>query len=101
MSAPKLLLSPLAEQNLIEIGIYIAEGDPVRARSFIGELHDFLTLLSANPLIGRARPDLARGLRSIPFVGYSYTVFYRAKPRRDGVKVERVLHGARDVGSLF
>ena len=101
MTVPLLLLSPLAERDIVEIGSYIADDNPSRARTFVGELDVFLSMLSRNPLIGRTRSELARDLRSIPFVGYPYTVCYRAMPRKAGVKVERVLHGARDVGPLF
>ncbi len=86
---------------MIEIGAYIAQDNPARARSFIGELHEFLNMLSSNPRIGRMRPELALGLRCISFVGYPYTIYYRVMARNAGVKVERVLHGARDVGAVF
>jgi toxin ParE1/3/4 len=51
-------------------------------------------LLSAHPLSGRARDELARGLRSVPYS--RYVIFYR--PIKDGVEIVRVLHGARDLG---
>jgi toxin ParE1/3/4 len=52
-------------------------------------------MLVQNPLAGRERPDLQRGLRSFP-VG-SYLVFY--VPASDGVEIVRVMHGRQDIGS--
>jgi toxin ParE1/3/4 len=48
-------------------------------------------------LIGRARPELFADLRSLPFG--RYVIFYL--PRKRGIEVVRVLHGARDLKSLF
>jgi len=50
-------------------------------------------MLVQNPLAGRERPDLQRGLRSFP-VG-SYLVFY--VPASDGVEIVRVMHGRQDI----
>ena len=101
MRSPKILLSPKAEQDIIEIGGHIALDNAHRAQSFIGELQDFLAMLAENPMIGRTRPEHARGLRSIPFVGYKYSIYYRVIRGRTGITIERILHGARDVGRLF
>lgn len=101
MREPKLLLSPRAEADLVEIGAYIAEDNPERAASFIDELREFMTTVANNPYIGRPREDLRRGVRSVPFVGYSYMIFYRVLAGTKGVKIERVLHGARDISRLL
>lgn len=101
MSEPRLLLSPLAEADMVEIGDFISDDNPARAQSLIRELQDFLKKVASTPFIGRPRDELRKGLRSIPFVGYSYTIYYRVLPRRSGIKVERVLHGARDFSRLF
>ena len=101
MKAPRLQLSPLAEEDLVEIGDYISEDNPLRARTFILELHEFLSKVAASPFAGRPRDDVRKGLRSVPFVGYRYTIYYRVLPRSGGIKVERVLHCARDFSRLF
>jgi toxin ParE1/3/4 len=101
MRARKLLLSPRAEADLVDIGSYIADDNPARAMSFILELRDFMQKVAANPFIGRPRDDLRMGLRSVPFIGYNYVIYYRVISQRAGIKVERVLHGARDVGRLL
>jgi toxin ParE1/3/4 len=47
--------------------------------------------------MGRARPDLAEGIRSWP-TSTPYILFYLAEA--DGITVVRVLHHARDVQSI-
>lgn len=86
---------------MVDIGDYISINNPKRARTFVLELRTFLQKVAERPLMGRPRNKLRRGLRSMPFVGYSYTIYYRVLPRRAGIKVERVLHHARDTSRLF
>ena len=45
------------------------------------------------PEKGRPRPELAEKLRSVPHGGY--VIFYTAS--EEEVRIERILHGARDV----
>ena len=47
--------------------------------------------------MGRARDELAPGLRSL--VVRQYVLFYRVAP--DAVQVVRILHGKRDIDSLM
>ncbi len=47
--------------------------------------------------MGRARDELALGLRSMPFG--RYVVFYEALP--DGIDVVRVLHSSQDTDPQF
>jgi toxin ParE1/3/4 len=61
MIAPRLLLSPIAEADLVDITDYIAQDNPVRARTFVFELRDFMAKVAANPFIGRPRDDLRKG----------------------------------------
>ncbi len=49
------------------------------------------------PGLGRKRSDLAPDLRGFP-IG-NYIIFYRAVP--EGIQVNRVLHGARDLPEMF
>lgn len=48
-------------------------------------------------MMGRARDELAAGLRSFP-IGH-YVLFYERVT--DGIALVRVLHGARDINSQF
>ena len=63
----------------------------------LGTIDQKCQALAEQPGIGRRRDELAPGLRSLP-VG-SYVVFYRG--RGDGIEVIRVLHGARDINTVF
>ena len=101
MTGPQIVVSPLAELDIVEIGDFISLDNPRRARSFILEMHEFMLRVAARPFVGRPRDDLRTGLRSVPFVGYPYTIYYRVLPRRRGIRVIRVLHGARDAARLF
>ncbi|WP_242040306.1 type II toxin-antitoxin system RelE/ParE family toxin [Anabaena subtropica] len=56
-----------------------------------------LKILASNPGMGRKRDSLASNLRSFP-VG-NYLIFYR--PINEGIEVIRILHGVRDIPSLF
>jgi plasmid stabilization system protein ParE len=49
-------------------------------------------------MMGRARPELAQGVRSWP-TSTPYILFY--EPFDDGVHVLRVLHHARDIQNLL
>ena len=86
-----------AEEDLVEIWLYVAEDNPAAADGLLEEIDRSCGLLADNPLLGRARPDIAHDLRYLP-VG-SYLILYRTLP--DGIEVVRVVHGARRMESLF
>ena len=48
-------------------------------------------------MMGRSRSELAPDLRSFPFE--AYVIFYR--PLDNGVEIVRVIHGSRNIESLF
>lgn len=84
---------PLAFADLADIWTFIADDSKQRADLFLDLLEDKLSLLATQPEMGRARPELAPGLRAFPVK--RYVVFYR--PLHDGIEVRRVLHSVRDV----
>jgi toxin ParE1/3/4 len=86
-----------AEEDLIEIWTYIARDNLTAADRVLDRIDTVCLRLSENPYLGPARPDLAGGLRY--FVSGSYLVLYRII--ESGVEVVRVVHGARDLPSLF
>jgi toxin ParE1/3/4 len=97
MSRRVVSKTPQARLDLIEAGLYIAEGNPEAADRFHDALNKTLQRLLQHPQLGRARPELGRELRSFPH--RQYVIYYRPTDR--GVEVVRVLHGARDIPPLF
>jgi plasmid stabilization system protein ParE len=83
-----------AQRDLDEAWLYIAEESLTAADNMITTILREAKVLATQPLMGRQRPDLARGLRSWP-TSTSYILFYVIKG--DDVVVIRVLHHARDM----
>jgi toxin ParE1/3/4 len=77
--------------------IGIVKSSPVAASKQVEAIYETLTLLGTQPLIGEARDDLRRGLRSFS-VG-SYVILYY--PLREGVEVAGIVHGAQDIEGMF
>jgi|SRR5437660_3618068 len=94
---PSIIRSDQSEQDVYEIGVFIARDNPDAAIRLIDRFDETLKMLGQNPLAGRDREELAPRVRSFP-VG-NYLLFYR--PARDGIELIRVLHGARDLRRLF
>lgn len=95
MTSPRF--SPLAADDLEQILNYIAQDNPRAASAFVQTLREKCQQLARFPFLGAARGELADGLRVFP-VG-NYVIYYR--PERQTVRIERVLHGARDSDSLM
>ena len=92
---PKILSTPRASLDLVEIGLRIEQDSPRAAGKTLTAIERKCKMLARLPRLGRRREELAPGLRS--FAVGSYVVFYRAM--RGGVEIIRVLHGARDIAS--
>ncbi|MBV8821820.1 MAG: type II toxin-antitoxin system RelE/ParE family toxin [Ktedonobacteraceae bacterium] len=90
-------LNSKAEEDLLELWRYRAENSPTSATKFIRTLHQHFLLLAENAQLGQARPDIAPELRYFPVK--RYLILYRQIP--DDVEIMRVIHGSRDLGTLF
>jgi toxin ParE1/3/4 len=90
-------LSGRARRDLVEIWRYIANDNESAADRFIDLITQRFGLLGENPYAGRSRDELRPGYRSFP-VG-QYLVFYRLSESR--VEIMHVLHGKRDIETLF
>lgn len=90
-------LTDLADQDLFEISLYIAQNSVGAAERFIDTMNEKFQLLADSPRLGRSREELAPGLRSLS-IG-KYVIFYR--PTEDSILVIRVLHGARDIETIL
>lgn len=89
-----VLFAQSAQTDLLDAWVFIAEENLGAADRVLDTIEQEAKTLATQPLMGRARPDLAEGLRSWP-TSTSYILFY--VPQTDGITVIRVLHHARDV----
>lgn len=89
--------SAAAVEDLKNIWGYVAEYDENAAGKLVKEIQKKFILLRDNLLVGREQNELLVGLRS--FVVKNYFIFYLSND--DGIDVLRVLHGSRDIESLF
>ena len=94
---PQVTRRPLAETDILEIWDYIADDSLAAADRWVDQVDKQFRVLATQPMMGRARDELAPGVRSFPFG--RYVVFY--VPLDDGIDVVRVLHGARDIDAVF
>jgi len=94
---PSLIISPEAEQDLLDIWLYIAEDSPVNADRFLDRLDERTQKLSEFTEMGIDRPELAPDLKSFPVD--RYVLYYRANA--NGIELVRVLHSSRDMNWVF
>lgn len=90
-------IAAAAEEDLKEIWAYVAEHDTDAANRLVKELTKKFALLRDYPHAGREQPKLLLNLRSYTIKGY--LIFYQ--PFDDRVEILRVLHGSRDIESIF
>lgn len=83
--------------DLAEITDFIALDNPQRAWQFEEELLEHAHKIGRAPLAYRERTDLQPGLRSCSHG--AYVIFFTVNA--DDVRIERILHGARDLGPLL
>jgi toxin ParE1/3/4 len=94
---PQAQRTPEAEADLINILVYVGRQSARPADRLAATIDQKCQMLAEFPDRGTSCEDLAPGLRYFP-VG-KYLIFYRLIP--DGIEVIRVVHGARDLPSLF
>ena len=95
---PRIRFTHSAETDLLELWVTIAEENLTAADEILDVIQATATLLGTQPEMGRARPELAEGLRSLP-TRTPYPIFYL--PDDDGLLVVRVLHHARDIDAEY
>lgn len=93
----RLTISPEAEQDLVDIWLYIAEDQPLNADRFLARLEEQANKLAEFSNMGVAREELAFALKSFPLD--RYVLFYRTT--QEGIELVRVLHHSRDVTLIF
>ncbi|WP_439527205.1 type II toxin-antitoxin system RelE/ParE family toxin [Pannonibacter sp.] len=92
-----LEFSPAAAGDLEQIADQIALDNPARALQFVDQVEALCRSLTDFPFRAAERSDISPGLRLKPFG--LYLVAYRVLPNR--LRIERILHGARDLPALF
>jgi toxin ParE1/3/4 len=88
-----------AEADIDAIWDYIAvvKHSPQAADNQIESLYARFNLLADHPLMGQLRSDLRTDLRVFSVENYVILYF----PAAEGIEVIGVLHGARDIESIF
>lgn len=86
-----------ARADVASIVDTILQDSVTGAESFLDDLERVIKLIGQYPSAGRERNEVEAGVRSMPMGGY--VVFYQQT--KTSVVIVRVVHGARDIGSLF
>jgi len=92
----KVVWSPLADEQVDEIVVYIAADDRAAALAWLEQLLERVASLARFPDSGRIVPELQRDDTRELLVG-SYRVIYRRKA--DVVEIATIRHGARQLDS--
>lgn len=83
---------------MLEAWLFVAEDSIVAADQLLDQIQADSRTLLLQPKMGRARDELAVGLRSWP-TSTPYLLFYFVDD--DGITIARVLHHARDVPAIW
>jgi toxin ParE1/3/4 len=92
-----LELSNSAETDIENISDYIAHDSPASALAWLLKLRSQFDRISRFPSIYTQRPELALGLRTCAYG--NYVIFFTLTDSY--IRIERVLHSARNVDPLF
>jgi toxin ParE1/3/4 len=97
---PRIELSSDARRDLVDIGTEISKlsGSRETARRFLKRIMAVCDVLAANPEIGEVRAEFVGGRYRSFSVG-NYVIYFQ--PAVNGVRIARILHGARDHGELL
>ena len=91
-------LSPEAILDLTDIYDFtVVEWGEAQAEKYLHDIYAVFERLTKFPHIGRLRTELSDGLRSIP--SGAHVIFFMRW--QGNIVIVRVLHGARDVESVF
>ncbi len=94
------ILTPRARNDLIAATHWIGEDNPAAAQGLRRAVAAAADRISAHPEIGLLRPEYAdEPVRFFVLTGYPYILVYYASSLPP--RIERVLHGARDIPSVL
>ncbi len=99
----RIVIRPGAESDLDGIYAYLARNSQMAADRFLKAAQLALENLLMMPELGGRSESGHKALADLrvwPIHGFrKYLIFYRILP--DGIEIRRVIHGARDIESLF
>ena len=91
---PSILITPAAEEDLINIWLYIARDNEEAADRIYQAAENTFELLADSPRMGtpyHPRRTQLKGVRFFPINKFhSYLIYYREQP--EGIEIIRVLH---------
>ncbi len=93
----RLRFSPHIKHDLADIAEYISRDSPRHAANWIRVLRSHFAKIASNPALYQLRPELAPDAR-LAVVG-NYVILFRI--RQDTVRIERVVHGNRELQPLL
>lgn len=99
MISASVSFSPQARLDLIEIGDFIAADNLANAQNFVKKLDLQCQKIGHSPTIYPLREDLCPNLRQCQFG--KYMIFFSLSDDKSTVRIERVLHGSRDMDKQF
>lgn len=92
-----------ARIDIVEIATFVGQGGDHISNRFFESIEHNIEQLSEFPELGRIREignAQLQGMRSIPVTEFgNYLIFYI--PTDTAIEIIRVLHGARDLESIF
>src|SRR5688572_19510378 len=93
-----VIYSPRARRDFLRIVEYIARENPIAAHAFAARVEHHCSLLATTPEMGRERPDVGPGVRSI--VEGNYLIFYKFNRDKDRAEIVRLWHSRRRLPRL-
>ena len=91
---PSILITPAAENDLINIWLYIARDNQEAADRVYQAAEKTIETLAATPSMGtlyRPKRTQLKAVRFFPISKFhSYLIYYREQP--EGIKIIRILH---------
>lgn len=94
----RLIIGDQAEADLEEIAAFIAQDNPNAAARVVRTISAKCALIALQPELYPVREDIAPGFRRA--LARPYGIWFHIL--EDGaVRIERIVHGARDLPSLF
>lgn len=92
----KVRITPAAKEHLLDIWSYTeAAWSETQADAYIMEIDAAFALLAENPQLGKPRPEIRKGYRSISVK--SHVIFYLTSDNNDFVDSIGVLHARMDI----